>query len=215
MKIIILHGLYMHGMMMQPLSYLLQQKGYDTEVISYNTVEIDLENLFDKIDLAIDFEDTNVLVGHSLGGLMLKQYLKQRPVPVETAPHVVTLGSPLQGASIAMKIQELGFGAMLGNSPEHGLNSHADKWEAPQKLGSLAGTTPLGFHSLIVGTDEASDGTVTVDETKIEGMTDHIEVHATHTTMLHSDYVAMQIDHFIEHDRFYRNRHQRNDEPLK
>ncbi len=69
MKIIILHGLYMHGMMMQPLSYLLQQKGYQTEVISYNTVEIDLESLFDKVDLAIDFEDTNILVGHSLGGL--------------------------------------------------------------------------------------------------------------------------------------------------
>ncbi|MEK6212730.1 MAG: triacylglycerol lipase, partial [Vibrio fluvialis] len=40
MKIIILHGLYMHGFVMQPLGQRLSKLGYDTEVLSYNTVAI-------------------------------------------------------------------------------------------------------------------------------------------------------------------------------
>lgn len=68
MKIIILHGLYMHGVVMQPLSQRLKTLGYDTQVISYNSVSIDEDKLFASIDSAIDESEINVLVGHSLGG---------------------------------------------------------------------------------------------------------------------------------------------------
>ncbi len=43
MKIVILHGLYMHGLVMQPLAQRLNKLGYQTEVISYNTLAIDDE----------------------------------------------------------------------------------------------------------------------------------------------------------------------------
>lgn len=46
MKIIILHGLYMHGFVMQPLGQRLSKLGYDTEVLSYNTVAIKDERYF-------------------------------------------------------------------------------------------------------------------------------------------------------------------------
>jgi len=46
MKIIILHGLYMHGLVMQPLSQRLRKLGYETQVISYNSVSIDGDKLF-------------------------------------------------------------------------------------------------------------------------------------------------------------------------
>ncbi len=41
MKIIILHGLYMHGLVMQPLSLRLKKLGYQTQTLTYNTVNID------------------------------------------------------------------------------------------------------------------------------------------------------------------------------
>ncbi|MDW6003630.1 PGAP1-like alpha/beta domain-containing protein [Vibrio mangrovi] len=202
MKIILLHGLYMHGIALQPLRQRLNQLGYTTEVISYNTVAIDDEKLFCAIDAALDQDCINILVGHSLGGLMIKNYLAARKPSNTQISHVITIGSPLQGASIIGKIQEIGLGTILGNSPDYGLQQHEDEWRFPQKLGSIAGTFAFGIRSVLLGNEHPSDGTVTVEETKITGMTDHLEIHYAHTSMLYSARLAIQIDNFIRHDHF-------------
>ncbi|HHF3146631.1 TPA: triacylglycerol lipase [Vibrio diabolicus] len=205
MKIIILHGLYMHGLVMQPLSQKLRKLGYETQVLSYNTVAIDESSLFDSIDHSLNPLTTNVLVGHSLGGLMIKRYLANRKPSTNLISHVVAIGSPLKGASIVGRIQDLGLGAILGNSPHHGLNRHDDAWAFPQKLGSIAGTMPIGARSLLIRNDNTmSDGTVTVEETRLDGMQDHIEVKQTHTSLIYNTFVPQQIDHFIRTDYFRR-----------
>lgn len=205
MKIIILHGLYMHGLVMQPLSQKLRKLGYETQVLSYNTVAIDESSLFDSIDHSLNPLTANVLVGHSLGGLMIKRYLANRQPSTSLISHVVAIGSPLKGASIVGRIQDLGLGAILGNSPRHGLNRHDDAWDFPQKLGSIAGTMPIGARPLLIRNDNTmSDGTVTVEETRLDGMQDHIEVKQTHTSLIYNTFVPQQIDHFIRTDYFRR-----------
>ncbi len=205
MKIIILHGLYMHGLVMQPLSQKLRKLGYETQVISYNTVAIDESSLFDSIDHSLNPLTANVLVGHSLGGLMIKRYLANRKPTTSLISHVVAIGSPLKGASIVGRIQDLGLGAILGNSPHHGLNKHDDAWAFSQKLGSIAGTVPIGARPLLIRNDNTmSDGTVTVEETRLDGMQDHIEVKQTHTSLIYNTFVPQQIDHFIRTDYFRR-----------
>ncbi|EMC9924231.1 triacylglycerol lipase [Vibrio parahaemolyticus] len=205
MKIIILHGLYMHGLVMQPLSQKLRKLGYETQVLSYNTVAIDESSLFDSIDHSLNPLTANVLVGHSLGGLMIKRYLANRKQTTSLISHVVAIGSPLKGASIVGRIQDLGLGAILGNSPHHGLNKHDDAWAFPQKLGSIAGTVPIGARPLLIRNDNTmSDGTVTVEETRLDGMQDHIEVKQTHTSLIYNTFVPQQIDHFIRTDYFRR-----------
>ncbi|ENQ8053881.1 triacylglycerol lipase [Vibrio parahaemolyticus] len=205
MKIIILHGLYMHGLVMQPLSQKLRKLGYETQVLSYNTVAIDESSLFDYIDHLLNPLTANVLVGHSLGGLMIKRYLANRKPTTSLISHVVAIGSPLKGASIVGRIQDLGLGAILGNSPHHGLNKHDDAWAFPQKLGSIAGTVPIGARPLLIRNDNTmSDGTVTVEETRLDGMQDHIEVKQTHTSLIYNTFVPQQIDHFIRTDYFRR-----------
>lgn len=203
MNVIILHGLYMHGVVMQPLSYKLKQCGFSTKVLTYNSVSIDERKVFSNIDRALKPSTVNVLVGHSLGGLIIKQYLASRQPSTKSVSHVIALGSPIKGASIVKRIQDIGMGAILGNSPAYGLNLHDDSWEFPQKLGSIAGTLPLGARSLLIRNDRSlSDGTVTVEETKIDGMTDHIELHSTHTSLIYSSLVPRQIEHFIRYDKF-------------
>ncbi len=210
MNIIILHGLYMHGVVMKPLSQKLRKLGYSTQVVSYNTVAIEDERVFQTIDNALDPQQTNVLVGHSLGGLMIKHYLKARQPSLQLISHVVAVGSPLKGASIAVQLQKLGLGAILGNATLYGLNHHHDEWHYPQKLGSIAGTLPFGFRPLLLGGGLMSDGTVAVKETCIDGMTDHIETPNTHTSMLYRSDIAEQIDHFIRHDQFDHSRARRS-----
>lgn len=202
MQVIILHGLYMHSIVMHPLRQQLSKMGYQTTTISYNTVAINEEKLFHQIDSALSKDHTHVLVGHSLGGLMIKRYLASRQPDARLISHVVTIGSPLQGASIVSRIEQLGLGIILGNAVEHGLKKHQDKWNYPQKLGSIAGSVPIGMRTLLMGNHSESDGTVTVEETKIEGMTDHITTRTTHTSMLYNQYIAQQIDYFIRYDEF-------------
>ncbi|WP_282176296.1 esterase/lipase family protein [Vibrio nereis] len=203
MKIIILHGLYMHGMVMQPLSQKLKNLGYETQVITYNSVAINPHRLFSSIDHALSDHGRNILVGHSLGGLIIKQYLDSRKHSEECISHVVTLGSPMRGASIVTRIQDLGMGTILGNSPHFGLQEHSSRWDYPQKLGSIAGTVPIGARALfLMDKRKPSDGTVTVEETTIEGMTDHISTPSSHTSLIYSSFVPKQIDHFIHHDTF-------------
>ncbi|WP_114767601.1 esterase/lipase family protein [Vibrio rhodolitus] len=203
MKIIILHGLYMHGLAMQPLSHKLRKYGYSTQTLTYNTVAIDKTKVFQKIDDALSTTEPNVLVGHSLGGLIIKAYLEARKPSKGTVSHVIAIGSPIRGASIVERMQQLGIGAMLGNSPLHGLNLHEDQWQYPQYLGCIAGTLPVGARALLMMDNSIlSDGTVTVEETKIEGMTDHILSPSTHTSLIYNSFVPKQIDHFVHHNRF-------------
>ncbi|NOI56041.1 esterase/lipase family protein [Vibrio coralliilyticus] len=203
MKIIILHGLYMHGIAMQPLSQKLRSYGYNTQTISYNSVSIDEHKVFSTIDSALSHTEPNVLVGHSLGGLIIKHYLASRRPDEKQISHVVAVGSPLRGASIVSRIQDLGMGAVLGNAADFGLEEHEDVWRFPQKLGSIAGTMAVGARALLMmGNQTLSDGTVTVEETTIDGMTDHIEVHSAHTSMIYTSFVPKQIDQFIRTDLF-------------
>ena len=201
MTVVILHGLYMHGVFMLPLSQRLEKLGYKTRVVSYNSLAINQEEVFREIDDALD-EKHNVLLGHSLGGLMIKRYLLSRKPSAEKISHVLTLASPIKGASIAERIQGMGLGIMLGNAAEHGLMLHEDEWEFPQLLGSISGTIPTGFRPILLGSEHSSDGTVTVEETKIEGMADHVETSNTHTSILFSTRAIEEIDHFIKHNHF-------------
>ncbi|KJY82989.1 cobinamide adenolsyltransferase [Vibrio galatheae] len=203
MKIIILHGLYMHGMFLKPLGSSLRSLGYRTKIVSYNSVAIDEQQVFSAIDHALCDSMPNVLVGHSLGGLIIKHYLQSRQPSSDLVSHVVTIGSPIQGASIVTRIQELGMGVILGNSPSFGLAEHDSEWLFPQQLGCIAGTLPLGARSvLMMESEDKSDGTVTVDETKIQGMTDHVEIKTSHTSLIYASAVPRQIDHFVQNNAF-------------
>lgn len=205
MKIIILHGLYMHGLAMLPLSRKLRSLGYRTKTISYNSLAIDEEQLFERIDSSLSANEPNVLVGHSLGGVVIKHYLHDRKPSIKSVSHAVTIGSPLRGASIVTRIQELGIGAILGNSPDFGLAQNQDRWTVEQRLGSIAGTLQLGARSILMMDNQIlSDGTVTVEETNIDGMCDHIELKNSHTSLIYSSTVPNQIDHFIRHSAFRR-----------
>ena len=93
------------------------------------------------------------------------------------------------------------MGIFLGNAVSHGLEEHQDKWKFSQKLGSIAGTIPIGVRPLLMMRGK-SDGTVTLEETKIDGMSDHIEIKSSHTSLIYSSEVPAQIHHFITANKF-------------
>ena len=70
----------------------------------------------------------------------------------------------------------------------------------------IAGSTKLGLGLLVGGAGKTSDGTVSIGETSVDGLTDHLVLSVTHTGMLYSGAVARQVAAFLETGRFDRTR---------
>ncbi|GAA4897040.1 esterase/lipase family protein [Ferrimonas pelagia] len=203
-KVVLLHGLYMHGAIMWPLARKLEQRGWQAECLSYNSLAIDPDALFSRVLESIPAQQPAYLVGHSLGGVMLYHLAHRHPLP--PGSRIVTLGSPLQGAMLAKKMAGWNLAGLMGNAAEHGLlQDETLRWHSETALGSLAGNTGFGMGTLLGAGGADSDGTVLISETQIDGMQDHITLPATHTSMLLSEPVAQQTDHFLRHGAFQRS----------
>jgi len=91
---------------------------------------------------------------------------------------------------------------MLGQSLHDGLAGTLPDWPADRELGSIAGNLRLGLGLFIPGTPTPNDGSVAVQETRLEGMCDHIEIRTSHFGLLLSKKAALQTDYFLHHGYF-------------
>jgi pimeloyl-ACP methyl ester carboxylesterase len=143
-------------------------------------------------------------VTHSLGGILVRAYAAEHAP--ENLGRVVMLAPPNQGSEYvdAMRDWELfqlaagPTGVQLGTDPE----SLPNRLPEPEfELGVIAGTrnsNPISGH-VIPG---SSDGTVSIESTKLEGMTDFISVDESHTFIMRSPLVAEQTIEFLRNGRF-------------
>ncbi|NMR24654.1 alpha/beta fold hydrolase [Pseudoalteromonas sp. NEC-BIFX-2020_015] len=189
-QVVVLHGLYMSGFVMRPLCSRLKKSGLDILNLSYNTLSPDRDAIFAQIDAFIDNKNT-ALVCHSMGGLVARAYLEANSYQSQNVKKVITLGTPHKGSHIAEQMQQKGFEAFLKNSVEFLLSKNGD-WPFNAKLYSIAGDLPIGLMPLIAKGSQ-SDGTVLLDETKLNGMAEHKVFHLSHTGMIYSRQVMKYI----------------------
>ena len=141
------------------------------------------------------------LVAHSLGGIVLLHLFDQYP---DIPPgRVVLLGSPVVRSGVANVISGYPIlRPLLGRSLERGLLGGAPPWRGGRELGVIAGTRPFGLGVLVGGLQGENDGTVAVAETRLEGVSAHCTVHASHMGMLFSKAAARQTCRFLTDGRF-------------
>ena len=98
------------------------------------------------------------------------------------------------GKFLRRDVHDIGTGAE--NLPEQLGRAHFD-------LGIIAGNHTVNpvLSGMIPGPD---DGKVSVENTRLEGMNDHIEMEVTHTFMMRNDAVIEQVIHYLETGRFKR-----------
>lgn len=209
-NVILLHGLARTEKSMAPLQQALERQGYCVSNVSYDSRHGDIETLaVEAIEpaLAACAQTTPVhFVTHSLGGILVRQYLAHHDIA--NLGRVVMLGPPNQGSEVVDKLGAVpGFHFMNGDA---GLQLGTGEASLPKRLGKanfdlgiIAGTRSVNLilSTMIPGTD---DGKVAVENTRLEGMNDHLEMQVTHPFMMRNKSVIAQVIHYLESGQFQR-----------
>jgi triacylglycerol lipase len=168
-----------------------------------------MESLVDRLQAEVDLccgdeaEEVH-FVTHSMGGLLVRSYLAQKPQA--HAGRVVMLSPPSQGSEFVDAFADspllqslLGpAGSQLGTDST-GISSQLGPVRFA--LGIVTGDRSLSLLGswLIPGPD---DGKVGVDRAKVEGATDFMVVSATHTFIMNRRDVADEVANFLRLGRF-------------
>jgi pimeloyl-ACP methyl ester carboxylesterase len=208
--VILLHGLGRTSMSMASLAHALEIRGYRVTNLSYPSTDLTIEALAREfLTPAVDrCQDAGCpvlhLVSHSLGGILIRQYLQTHALPAGS--RIVMLSPPNQGSEIADHLKSYRLYHWVTGPAGQQLGTEKDS--VPQQLtpvnatiGVIAGNeswNPL-FSYLIPGPD---DGKVAVDHARLAEMTDFLVVPASHTFIMDDDTVIAQTIHFLQYGRF-------------
>ena len=209
--IVYVHGLWQRGAEAVLLRRrLARDLGADVRTFSYPSVAADATTHARALAeyLRAIRADTLHLVGHSLGGLVIVKLFEEHSEALEQLPRgrIVLLGSPLRGSLTARNLARLPFGkTIMGRAVgEELLVPRERRWIARRDLGLIAGDRGVGLGRLVGRLGGASDGTILVEETQIEGAADRVVLRVSHTGMVFSAAVARQAGVFLNMGRFSR-----------
>ena len=98
----------------------------------------------------------------------------------------------------------------LRNALESGtVHSSASEWASDvtrsRDIGIIAGTVPVGMGRIAGDFGEPNDGSVTVEETRLEGAKDHLVMEVNHTGLTVARSVADQVGSFLRRGAFLRD----------
>ncbi|WP_407279168.1 alpha/beta fold hydrolase [Aromatoleum evansii] len=200
--VVLVHGLWMHGLVFGLLRRRLQRSGFVTHAWSYPSVRQGLAanaDAFSRFLATLPGRSIH-LVGHSLGGIILASALARHPDP--RVRRCVLMGPPWTGSRSATGLLRVpGMSALIGRSLHDWLTAPRPALPGVD-IGVISGSRPLGLAGLLVGLPRPHDGIVTVDETRVAGARDAVTLHVSHMEMLLSARCADQVLSFLRAGRF-------------
>ena len=149
-------------------------------------------------------------VGHSMGNIVVRRAIKDwQQVHPEILPRVekvVMLGPPNQGSSIARLLSRTGLFGMIAGKGGLELGQDWQDFEASLAtphcpFGVIAGRLPEGIpdNPLV---DGRGDFIVSVEETKLDGAADFMEVPRLHSFLMDDNRVQQAVLNFLETGKF-------------
>lgn len=208
--VVLLHGMARSRLSMWPMEVYLKRSGYKTINRGYPSTERSIEEIAEK-DVAGAVKECRSagarkihFVTHSLGGIVVRQYLQTNSVP--EGSRMVMLGPPNRGSELADNMKDLTAYKWLNGPAGQELGTDDGSMlkklkPVPVEVGVIAGDISLNplYSSMIPGPD---DGKVSVENTKLDEMRDFIVIAMSHTFMMNRPDVMEQVLHFLEHGRF-------------
>lgn len=208
--VVLLHGLGRTRWSMWWVGRRLRRHGFDVVNVGYPALRLPVQELADRyLPPALEACDTKGgrtvhFVTHSLGAIVLRQYLQNHPSPAGS--RAVMLAPPNRGSEIADELRDLApYRRLMGPA---GQQLGTDGSSLPGRLrpvdievGVIAGrrnVTPILGRYL----PGESDGKVTVRSARLAEMEDFLVVEAGHTFIMYHPTVLRAVVRFLEAGSF-------------
>lgn len=194
---------------MEILKTYLSDLGYTTGTVDLPTTFSNFEAIYESFKkqlLQIDMASYTCihLVGHSMGGLIIRYYLSKHSLP--KLGRCVLIGTPNKGTRLADIGLRIPLMAQI-LKPIKVLHSKTPAIDLPKNkpapdIGIIAGTN----HRLITGCflKKPNDGRVEVEATKLPSSigTDFIQLDYVHTQIHKEIITAKLVHHFLQFGKF-------------
>jgi pimeloyl-ACP methyl ester carboxylesterase len=208
--VILLHGISRTSRSFRRMQTAMDASGFATLNLDYASRRKALESLAEDIHPAIELfavgiEGSIHFVGHSMGGLLARAYLaRYRP---KRLGRVVMLGTPNSGSEIADRLKNvLPYRAWFGPAGQQLITTRDATLDAilppvDYPVGVIAGDRSI-YPISSVFLPKPHDGRVSVENTRLDGMVDHIVINASHPSLVRSGLAIDQTIAFLRDGRF-------------
>ena len=206
--VIFLHGLARTSASMEKAAAVFEESGFVVANVQYPSRKYPIEEL---APLAVEAgleqcpaDSVIHFVTHSLGGILVRYYLEQAEIP--NLGRVLMFAPPNQGTEVIDSLRHFpGFKALNGPAA---MQLGTGEESVPLMLG------PVDYEvGIIAGTEtfnpilsqylpNPDDGKVSVENTKVEGMTDFVAVPVAHPFIMQSPIAIAHAYSFIKTWRF-------------
>ena len=208
--VVLLHGIARTSRSLGKLELALQDAGFATLNLDYPSRKKPLDLLADHIHPAVaDFAGRNQrpihFVGHSMGGLLTRVYVaKYRPPQLG---RVVLLGTPNGGSEVADLFKGLSLYRLLYGPAGLQLTTDLDPVlkslpTLDYAVGIVAGNRSMDPISSTLILPRPNDGRVSVESSKLDGMTGHITIQTFHAGLPRHHVAIHQTIEFLREGRF-------------
>ena len=206
---VLLHGMGRSHYSMRRIQKRLLAEGYKVINIDYRSTRETVDELVKVIDKEVRTKCTDEtlpinFVTHSLGGILVRSYLKERDDI--NLGRVVMLCPPNGGSELVDIFGGLWAYRKITGPAGQTLGTGPD--DLPHTLGPvdfdvgiIAGNRSFNpFYSCFI--DGRDDGKVSVARSAVKGMNDFLVVDSSHTFIMQRSHVITQILQFLEHGHF-------------
>jgi hypothetical protein len=207
--VVLLHGIARTKRCMNALEKALLNDGYQVLNIDYPSRKKRISELasiiLEEINRSPKIGNNTIhFVAYSMGCLILRELLAKSTI-INIGNNVM-LAPPNHGSEVADFLKDnYIYKHFYGPAGQELTTEYARKTPFPkmqQAFGVIAGNVcldPLSYFILPKG----NDGKVTIESTKLEGMTDHIILPCSHTFIMSNPALIKQVKYFLKHRTFF------------
>ncbi|MGY3489332.1 pimeloyl-ACP methyl ester carboxylesterase [Bradyrhizobium sp. USDA 4011] len=208
--VVLLHGISRTARSFRRMELALRDAGFATLNLDYDSRRKGLDALAEDIHPSLDrfaqsLDGSVHFVCHSMGGLLARVYLaRHRPARLG---RVVMLGTPNGGSEIADRLKHLAaYRAFFGPAGQQLVTRRDAATSAllpaiDYPAGIIAGNRSV-YPITSMGLPRPHDGRVSVANTRLDGMADHIVIRTSHPWLVRNREAIAQTLAFLRNGKF-------------
>ena len=208
--VVIIHGMAQSKKSMAKLAKYLESCNYAPIVIDYPSTKHGIENIAKNfvINQIENLDKTKKvhIIGYSLGGIIARYVVDN--YQIDSLGNIILIGSPNKGSEMAKFLENNLLVHKIFGPALKDLRPNSEFWDKikdnvhEKNVGVIAGDFSMNPLSSLLVFDGSSDGTVSVESAKIDGMKDFLILHHSHYFLMRNNEILSYIENFLQYGIF-------------